>query len=71
MWTQRTATKLGLTGWVRNRSDGTVELVAQGRRSAVIELQRLLKNSLTPGSVDWLERQLRAVTYTFSDFTIR
>jgi len=27
---QRTATELGLHGWVRNRSDGSVELAAEG-----------------------------------------
>jgi acylphosphatase len=29
-WTQRTATRLCLDGWVRNRSDGTVEAVLAG-----------------------------------------
>ena len=27
--------ELGVTGWVRNRSDGTVEVVAEGSREAV------------------------------------
>ena len=33
------AIQLGLTGWVRNRNDGTVELVAEGGRA---ELQQLV-----------------------------
>lgn len=33
------ATALGLAGWVRNRWDGTVELVAEGERA---DLERLL-----------------------------
>ena len=41
--TQEQALRLGLTGWVRNTSDDTVELVAEGDQ---IPLQRL---------VDWCQ----------------
>ncbi|MGA0704336.1 MAG: acylphosphatase [Steroidobacteraceae bacterium] len=34
-WTVNTATELGLQGWVRNRSDGTVEAQVQGDEAAV------------------------------------
>jgi acylphosphatase len=34
-WTAHSAKKLGLTGWVRNLSDGTVEGVIQGPRAAL------------------------------------
>lgn len=34
----RTATDLGLQGWVRNRSDGSVELAAEGPADAVESL---------------------------------
>ena len=40
LWARRTATALGLRGWVRNRSDGTVEALVMGvpeRVSAMIE----------------------------------
>lgn len=34
-WTVKTARGLGLTGWVRNRRDGTVEAFIHGPRPAV------------------------------------
>lgn len=34
-WTKEKALGLGLTGWVRNRGDGTVEAVFQGPAEAV------------------------------------
>ena len=38
-FTLEQANRLGLTGWVRNRWNGTVEVVAEGSR---MELERLL-----------------------------
>lgn len=40
--TQRAATDLGITGWVRNRSDGSVEATVEGDESAVEQM------------IDWL-----------------
>jgi len=34
----RAATRLGVTGWVRNRRDGSVEAVAAGPQAALDEL---------------------------------
>lgn len=34
-WTVQTASALGLTGWVRNRVDGSVEAVVEGDEEAV------------------------------------
>jgi acylphosphatase len=34
-WTQRLAGQLGLSGWVRNRRDGSVEAVFHGAADAV------------------------------------
>ena len=37
-WTERTARELGLTGWVRNRRDGTVEASFCGNADLVDEM---------------------------------
>lgn len=46
----RTAGAAGLSGWVRNRSDGTVECVAEGERSALEGLLVDLRRG--PGGAD-------------------
>jgi acylphosphatase len=38
----REAQRLGLSGWVRNRDDGTVEFIAEGTRS---DLERLKQSA--------------------------
>lgn len=40
--TEATARGLGLSGWVRNRPDGSVELVACGEEATLRELERWL-----------------------------
>ena len=35
LWMTRTATRLGLRGWVRNRTDGSVEALVTGPPEAV------------------------------------
>jgi acylphosphatase len=37
-WTVETARALGVTGWVRNRIDGSVEILACGSKEAVDKL---------------------------------
>ena len=39
-WTETNARALGLTGWVRNRADGSVEILAQGSEEAIDALVR-------------------------------
>jgi acylphosphatase len=37
IWAERTASTLGIRGWVRNRADGSVELLAIGEDDAVVK----------------------------------
>jgi acylphosphatase len=38
IWAERTASALGIRGWVRNRADGSVELLAIGEDDVVAKL---------------------------------
>jgi acylphosphatase len=38
IWAERTASTLGIRGWVRNRADGGVELLATGEDAAIAAL---------------------------------
>ncbi|WP_106640807.1 acylphosphatase [Allosphingosinicella vermicomposti] len=54
-WTMETAQSLGITGWVRNRDDGTVELLAMGNADAVNELIHHLHEGPPAARVDSVE----------------
>jgi len=52
-WTRQEARGLGLTGYVRNRWNGTVEVVAEGQRAS---LQRLLDRLGRGPRSAWVQR---------------
>lgn len=70
-WTQREASRLGLTGWVANRPDGTVELIAQGPRRQLLDLLGELTGGRTPGSVETVDSDLADPSQAFAGFEIR
>ena len=51
-WTQKTAEKLGLSGWVRNRSDGAVEALFSGPDAKVAEMLRQCRKGPMLARVD-------------------
>jgi len=70
-FTQERAVFLGLTGWVRNRWNGSVELIAEGPRSDVEVFLKAIQRGPRVGTTqnvkfDWLE-----ATGEFSGFRIR
>ena len=67
---QRRAQQLGLTGWVRNNDDGTVELVAEGGREALEQLKRALQEGPRMARVDRVETQWSAATGSLSRFEL-
>lgn len=50
-WTVSTARRLGLVGWVRNRRDGTVEIVAAGGQAALEALAAACRHGPAAASV--------------------
>jgi acylphosphatase len=55
-WTVDQAEALGLDGWVRNRSDGSVEILASGPDEAVAELIRRCHDGPSAARVARVER---------------
>jgi acylphosphatase len=53
--TQREARRLGLTGWVKNRPDGSVEIVAEGEEVSIRELYGWAQKGPSAARVDRVE----------------
>ncbi|MBX3270862.1 MAG: acylphosphatase [Sandaracinaceae bacterium] len=67
---QREARQLGLTGWVKNRTDGAVELVAEGEEDQVKDLLAWAQSGPATARVDRIETRWRSYTGEFPDFRI-
>jgi acylphosphatase len=60
-WTVETALRLGLAGWVRNRSDGTVEAVVQGDEVAIERFVELAREGPAAARVERVDTSDAAV----------
>jgi acylphosphatase len=69
-WMERTAQSLGLTGWVRNRRDGSVEAVISGDAALVEDMLELCRQGPPAAQVSDMA-VLAEEDATFSDFEIR
>ncbi len=69
--TQDQARALGLVGWVRNLSDGRVEILAQGEARAVDRLRRWCAHGPARARVDSLESFEEPSRDEFGDFEVR
>jgi len=67
---QREARQLGLTGWVKNRQDGTVEVVAEGEEDQVKDFLSWSQSGPTTARVDNVDTKWQSYTGEFSDFRI-
>jgi acylphosphatase len=71
MWAQRRARMLGISGYVRNLTDGSVEVVGEGSRGAVEQLLAILRRGPESAEVRSVQRIWAACASGFDGFEIR
>lgn len=69
--TRDQARTLGLVGWVRNRMDGSVEVMAEGPRSDLDQLLAYLHHGPQLAEVERVEAGWQVGTGEFTRFEIR
>ena len=70
-FTQQTARRLGVTGYVLNRLDGTVEVIAQGKQHALERLLEFLHTGSPAAQVKEVNTSWEAANQSFDYFTIK
>ncbi|MDK2871919.1 MAG: acylphosphatase [bacterium] len=68
---KREAQKRGITGWVRNNADGSVEVLGEGDRGLLEELLNLLHKGPTFASVARVDYVWEEYKGEFETFEIR
>lgn len=69
--TQAAAIRLGLTGWVRNLPDGSVEALAEGPADAVRELLAWCRQGPPAAEVSSVDIDWTDATGEYQDFEVR
>ncbi len=69
--TQRLAGRFPVTGFVRNLSDGRVELVAEGEETKLQDFLAAIRQSQLAGYIQDTEAKWTAVTLEFKEFGVR
>ncbi len=67
---ERTARNLGLTGWVKNHEDGSVEVVAEGEKEKLDQLIKACGRGPSWAQVADLESNWQRYKGEFEDFKI-
>lgn len=69
--TEDMARKLGLTGWVRNLPDGSVEVIAEGEESALEEFTKWCRRGPPSAIVSEVKTNFSKPTGEFNSFKIK
>ena len=70
-YTQAEAQRLGLNGWVRNRPDGSVEVTAEGPRSALDQFLAFLQRGPSAAHVAQVHSEWAPARGEFDRFDIQ
>lgn len=70
-WTRDTAREMGVTGWVRNKSDGNVEGAAQGNEELIAEFLDRLHDGPPLARVTQVESQWVDADEQHASFKVR
>jgi acylphosphatase len=68
--TQRWASSLGLSGWVKNLPDGRVEVLVEGEKDSIESLERKLKEGPPLSRVDDVQTEWEEYRGEFFNFRI-
>lgn len=70
-FTERVAEEIGVAGYVMNRSDGSVEVMAEGARDTLEQLLKHLKQGPFGARVERVEESWGPYTGRFIGFSVR
>jgi acylphosphatase len=65
------ARRFNLTGWVRNRFNGTVEVLAEGKRNDLNTLIQYLHQGSSSSHVTKVDQEWQEATGEFDSFKVR
>jgi len=68
--TQREAKRLGLSGWVKNRPDGSVEILAEGEEEGLKEVIAWANRGPSAARVERVDVRWRSFSGDYFDFRI-
>ncbi len=71
MWTKDVAEYMGIRGWVRNLSDGRVEVLAQGDKEKLEEFKGKLATGPVMSRVDDIECKYIDYDEEYNEFEIK
>ena len=70
-FTRKTASRLGVSGWVRNREDGGVEFFGQGDEKALADFLEGVRQGPFAGTVDSVDLSDAKIDASMKGFDIR